>query len=263
MDSMREFLASRKPTPALAVAFIALLAALSGTAVALPGTNSVDSGDIKNKQVKGKDLANNAVTGKKVKNSSLGGGDVKNDALTGDDVNESTLGQVPTANSANTANTADTATSATNAGKVDGFDAAELGGRVAQAHLSSDNFITAGSNRDLLSVDVTAPKAGFLVASFSGGGLSNSAAACPCVLQGRLKLDGGGYNFVTYENIDATEFSGGFKRFSMAGSRMYPVTAGAHTVIFNINAQTGTATAQGVTEPNLLVTYIPFDGTGN
>ena len=57
----------------MAIAFIALLAALSGTAVALPGTNRVDSGDIKNKQVKGKDLANNGVTGKKVKNSSLGG----------------------------------------------------------------------------------------------------------------------------------------------------------------------------------------------
>ena len=49
---MREFLTSRRPTPAMAVAFVALLAALSGTAVALPGTNSVDSGDIKNKRLR-------------------------------------------------------------------------------------------------------------------------------------------------------------------------------------------------------------------
>src|SRR5215213_4784128 len=112
MDSMREFLASRKPTPAMAVAFIALLAALSGTAVALPGTNSVDSGDIKNKQVKGKDLANNAVTGKKVKNSSLGGGDVKNDTLTGDNINESTLGKVPSATTADSAGTSNNASNA-------------------------------------------------------------------------------------------------------------------------------------------------------
>ncbi len=44
---MRDFLA-RRPSPAMAVAFVALLAALSGTAIALPGTNTVDSGDIKN-----------------------------------------------------------------------------------------------------------------------------------------------------------------------------------------------------------------------
>jgi len=93
----------------MAVAFVALLAALSGTAIALPGTNSVDSGDIKNGQVKGKDIGKNAVTGKKVKNGSLTGADVRDNSLTGADVNESTLGQVPSANSANTANTASNA----------------------------------------------------------------------------------------------------------------------------------------------------------
>ena len=53
---MRDFLA-RRPSPAMAVAFVALLAALSGTAIALPGTNSVDSGDIKNSTVQSKDIA--------------------------------------------------------------------------------------------------------------------------------------------------------------------------------------------------------------
>ena len=109
---MRKLLASR-PSPAMAVAFVALLAALSGTAIALPGTNSVDSGDIKNGQVKNKDIGKNAVTGKKVKDGSIASGDVKNgsltgtdvkdNSLTGSDVNESTLGQVPSANSANSA----------------------------------------------------------------------------------------------------------------------------------------------------------------
>jgi hypothetical protein len=103
---MRAFLASRKPSPAMAVAFVALLAALSGTAIALPGTNSVDTGDIKNRTIRGKDVHRNAVTGKKVKNGSLTGADVKGNGLTGADINESTLGQVPSANSANTANSA-------------------------------------------------------------------------------------------------------------------------------------------------------------
>jgi hypothetical protein len=47
------------------------VAALSGTAVALPGKNSVDSGDIKRGAVKRSDIGKNAVTSPKVKNSSL------------------------------------------------------------------------------------------------------------------------------------------------------------------------------------------------
>jgi hypothetical protein len=93
----------RRPTPAMAVAFVALLAALSGTAVALPGKNTVDSGDIKNGQVKGKDIGKNAVTAKKVKNSSLAGADVKDESLAGTDINESTLGKVPSAGTADIA----------------------------------------------------------------------------------------------------------------------------------------------------------------
>jgi hypothetical protein len=109
----------------MGVAFVALLAALSGTAVALPGVNTVDSGDIKNGQVKNKDIRKNAVTGKKVKNRSLGGADVKNDSLTGLDINESTLGQVPSANTANTANSANSANSAATAGLAQNIAAPE------------------------------------------------------------------------------------------------------------------------------------------
>jgi len=95
---------SRRPSPAMAVAFVALLAALSGTAVALPGRNTVDSGDIRNGQVKGKDVGRNAVTGRKIKNGAVGGADVRNDGLTGTDINEGTLGQVPSAAAAGVAN---------------------------------------------------------------------------------------------------------------------------------------------------------------
>ena len=74
----------------MAVAFAALLASLSGTAVALPGKNRVDSGDIKKGAVKASDIAKNAVRG----------GNIKNDSLTGADIQESSLGTVPTANTA-------------------------------------------------------------------------------------------------------------------------------------------------------------------
>src|SRR5262245_65953064 len=52
---MRKLVAPR-PSPALVVAFAALIVALSGTAIGLPGKNTVDSGDIKNNAVKGKDV---------------------------------------------------------------------------------------------------------------------------------------------------------------------------------------------------------------
>jgi hypothetical protein len=138
---MRKWVA-RRPSPAMAVAFIALLAALSGTAVALPGKNSVDSGDIKNGQVKGKDIAKNAVTGKKVKNSSLTGADIKNDSLTGSDINESTLGQVPSANTANNATHATSANSANSAGTA--ANATGLDGPLASGKTLRGVYSTAG-----------------------------------------------------------------------------------------------------------------------
>jgi len=60
-----------RPSAAMSVALIALIVALSGTAVALPGNNTVDSGDITNGQVKRVDIATGAVTSSKVSNGSL------------------------------------------------------------------------------------------------------------------------------------------------------------------------------------------------
>jgi hypothetical protein len=88
---MRRFF-TRRPSPAMIVGFIALVAALSGTAVALPGINLIDSGDIINGQVKKKDIGKNAVTGKKVKNGSLTGADVKDGSLTPTDFSGSVQG---------------------------------------------------------------------------------------------------------------------------------------------------------------------------
>ena len=51
----------RLPSPALLVATIALVAALAGSAMALPGKNTVKSNDIARNAVKGKDIATGAV----------------------------------------------------------------------------------------------------------------------------------------------------------------------------------------------------------
>jgi hypothetical protein len=53
------------------ISLLALFVALSGTALALPGKNTVDSGDIKPKQVKASDLAPNSVASPTVADGSL------------------------------------------------------------------------------------------------------------------------------------------------------------------------------------------------
>ena len=79
-----------KTSPGVVLGVIAILIALSGTSIALPGRNSVDSGDIKK----------NAVRTSDVKNQNLKGADVAPNTLTGADINEGSLGTVPTAGSA-------------------------------------------------------------------------------------------------------------------------------------------------------------------
>lgn len=87
-------------SPALVISVIALFVAIGGVAGALPGKNSVDSGDIKKNAVKSVDISNK---------NGVKSPDVVKDALTGGDLKESTLSVVPKANKSNAANTADRA----------------------------------------------------------------------------------------------------------------------------------------------------------
>jgi hypothetical protein len=58
---VKEHTRRRLPSPAMLVAIVALVAALTGSAVALQGKNSVKSNDIAPGAVKGKDIAGEAV----------------------------------------------------------------------------------------------------------------------------------------------------------------------------------------------------------
>jgi hypothetical protein len=133
----------RKPSGAMGVAFVALVAALSGTAVALPGTNTVDSGDIKNNSVRSKDLRNNDVRGKDIRAGTVTSSDLQDDGVTGTDVRESTLAKVPSAASADSASTATNATTAANA--------ANLGGEPAGDYLNDIRMVTEVSASDSVS----------------------------------------------------------------------------------------------------------------
>lgn len=89
MTTIRRF----QPTPAFVLALIALVVAMSGTAVAVTALapNSVKSKHIVNGQVKAKDLGSNAVRGPKVQDASLTGADVADGSLTGEDVQDDSL----------------------------------------------------------------------------------------------------------------------------------------------------------------------------
>jgi hypothetical protein len=69
----------RRPSPTTVIACLALFFAVAGgSAIALKGKNTVDSGDIKKGQVKTSDIANNAVTTKKIKGNAVRTSDIQN-----------------------------------------------------------------------------------------------------------------------------------------------------------------------------------------
>jgi len=98
----------RPPSPAMAVALLALFVALGGSSYAALKVN-------------GKQIVDNSVRSKDLRNNDVRSKDVRNNGLTGADLNETTLGTVPRA---------DTAGSATTAGNAD-----TLGG------IGSDGFV--------------------------------------------------------------------------------------------------------------------------
>jgi hypothetical protein len=99
MRSILRRLLSRHTT---AVAYLALFAALGGSAYAAV-------------TVTGKNIKDGTVTGKDIRSRTIAGGDIKGNSLSGAQINESGLGQVPTAASAGSAQSAQTAQTARSA----------------------------------------------------------------------------------------------------------------------------------------------------
>jgi hypothetical protein len=80
------------PSPALVIAFIALVAAIgTGSSMALSGKNTVRADDIRKNAVGASEIKRNAVRSSEVRTNAIGSSEVRNNALTGDDINESTL----------------------------------------------------------------------------------------------------------------------------------------------------------------------------
>lgn len=173
----------RLPSPAAVIAIVALVFAVSGVAVALPGKNSVATKDIKKNAVTAAKIKNGSVTEAKLGDGAVTTAKIGNDAVTGAKVNEATLGKVPAATTAETATKATTADSATKATTAE--NAAELEGRT----LSQVRPIAVGDNDEVgqgldsaiyesvMGVNITLPAGGADVVIDASVNLDNNDAA--------------------------------------------------------------------------------------
>lgn len=129
---MRSF-TRRRPSPALLVAFLALLVALGGTGVA--ATTYISAKNIKKNSIPGDRLKSDTVTGKQVKESSLAtvpaakAADTATSAATA--ANATNAQSAATAQSATTAQNATSAATAANADKVGGVTVKQFAVKVA------------------------------------------------------------------------------------------------------------------------------------
>lgn len=106
----------KRPSPAMIIAIIALFAALSGTAFAALGKNTVGTKQLKKNAVTAAKIKNNAVTTSKLKgsgvtaaklaNNSVTTDKIANGAVTGAKIQASSLGTVPNATNATNATNA-------------------------------------------------------------------------------------------------------------------------------------------------------------
>jgi hypothetical protein len=84
-------LRSLRPTPALVVAMVALVAAMSGAAVALPGKATVSTNDIKKQAITKKLIAKGAVGSKQIIGKSIKGNRLKDGAVKDKQIADGTI----------------------------------------------------------------------------------------------------------------------------------------------------------------------------
>jgi hypothetical protein len=194
----------RLPSPALAVAVVALVVALGGTsyAVVRVGTkqirnNAITSAKIRNGQVKNVDLARNsvvtakilasAVTGLQIRDASVGNADLGNDSVSGAKVRGGAIGNSDLANDAVTGakiragnvGESDLATDAVTGTKIkDGsVAAADLADASITAGKIKDGEVVEGNGR-VLSTAVTLPDGTGFTTLLSVPGLGALRASC-------------------------------------------------------------------------------------
>jgi hypothetical protein len=90
------------PSPAMAVALLALFVALGGVSWGV-ATGTIGTRQIKNNSIRSTDIKNGQVFSRDLRNNDVRGKDVRGNTLTGADILESSLGKVPSAGQADIA----------------------------------------------------------------------------------------------------------------------------------------------------------------
>jgi hypothetical protein len=127
-------LLTRRPSPAMIVALLALFVALGGSSYAAV---KIGARDIQRGAVGTRAIANNSIRSADIHEATVSGADVKDDSLTNADIDNSNLSaftaksaetatRATTATTATSATTATNATNADNAGKLDGLDSTDF-----------------------------------------------------------------------------------------------------------------------------------------
>lgn len=112
-------LGGRRPSPALVISIVALVAALGGTAWA---AHKVGSGEIKAGAITAAKIKREAVTTAKLGSGAVVGAKIAPNSVTGAQIDESSLATVPDADHTATANRAASAATADRAATAAGFD---------------------------------------------------------------------------------------------------------------------------------------------
>jgi hypothetical protein len=92
----------RLPSPAMAVALVALFISLGGVSWGV-ASGKIGTRQIRNNSIRSVDIRNGQVTSRDLRNNDVRGKDVRNNSLTGRDVLESSLAKVPSASQADMA----------------------------------------------------------------------------------------------------------------------------------------------------------------
>jgi len=153
----------RRQLPALVVAGLALVVALSGTVYAAA---KINGRAIKVKSLPGNRLAIGSVPGNRLKAGAIRGSQLAPGSITGINIDTSTLGVVPLAARAEEANSAQSAATAQSA--VEAENAKSLGGYTAGCKPGTQAFAGACWQSDPSTASLTAPAAAASCASEGG-----------------------------------------------------------------------------------------------
>lgn len=176
----------RRPSPALAIACLALFVALGGTVLA---ATKIDGKTIRVKSLPGNRLEVGSLPGNRLRKGTIPGNRIAPGSLKGDRIDVGTLGQVPSAAHADAADTARHAQTATAADHA--ADATTINGHPVGCTAGRREFAGACWDLETSSTAVTAVEAASTCAS-KGGELPDALAFIAFAKQPGIHLDPAG-----------------------------------------------------------------------